>query len=94
MDYYDSGKMRSGAADIRSEMKTYTTAKEDIDNIVTTLRNNWKDDTNTKYSQKYNTEAKVSAENVASLMEQFAQALESAAETLEALHRKAQENMG
>lgn len=87
MDHYDSGKMRGGATDIRSEMKTYTTAKEDMDNIVTTLVNNWKDEKNKEYTQKYNAEAKVSAENVAKLMEQFAQALESSAEALEELYK-------
>ena len=86
MDQYDATRMRGGASDIRGELKTYTAAKEDIDNIVTTLRNNWKDGNNDSFTQKYNTQAKVSAENVQSLMEAFASLLESSAESWDKLY--------
>ena len=86
--------MRSCAQDIISELKSYNSAKTDADRIVTNLRNNWQDDTNTKYANKYNTEAKVAAENVEKLMKQFADALTSSAEGLEKLHRDAQQDIG
>lgn len=94
MDVYDSGKMRSCARDILNELKTYSAAKEEADRIVKYLRNNWDDDTNTQYSNKYNANAKVSAENVEKLMKQFAEVLTSAADALEKLHNKAQTDIG
>ena len=89
MNTYDSGKMRGCAQDIRSELKTYNSAKTAVDNIVTKLRNNWQDTNNTSYTQKYNQEAKIAAENVAKLMNQFAEALESSAAALEKIHNSA-----
>lgn len=94
MDAYDSGKMRSCAQDILSELKIYSAAKNDADSIVTNLRNNWQDATNTQYSNKYNTEAKVSAENVEKLMKQFADALTAAADAFDKLHNQAQQDIG
>lgn len=94
MDAYDSGKMRSCAQDIMSELKTYSAAKNDADSIVTNLRNNWQDTTNTQYSNKYNTEAKVSAEKVEKLMKQFADALTAAADAFDKLHSQAQQDIG
>lgn len=94
MDKYDSGKMKSCAQDILSELKTYSAARSDADSIVTNLRNNWQDATNTQYSNKYNTEAKVSAENVEKLMKQFADALTKSADAFDELHKKAQQDIG
>lgn len=94
MDNYDSGKMRRCAQDILSELKTYSKAKSEADSVVTNLRNNWKDTTNTQYSNKYNTEAKVSAENVEKLMKQFANTLTESATALDKLHEDAQRDIG
>lgn len=80
MAKYDSAKMRKSAEDIRTELKDYLAAKNEIDNIVSTLRNNWDDDNNTLYAQKYNSQAKISAENVQKLMEEYASLLESSAD--------------
>lgn len=94
MDKYDSGKMRSCAEDIINQMKTYTSIKETIDSSITSLKNNWRDDTNTMYAQKYNSEAKVAAENVEKLMKQFADLLNQTADEIEDIHRKAQADLG
>lgn len=94
MDIYDSGKMRSCAQDILSELKTYSAAKADADNIVTNLRNNWVDATNDMYSKKYNTGAKVSAENVEKLMKKFAETLTSTADAFDELHKREQQDIG
>ena len=67
---------------------------QQADSIVTNLRNNWQDVTNTQYSNKYNTEAKVSAENVEKLMKQFADALTAAADKFDKLHNQAQQDIG
>ena len=94
MDYYDSAKMKSGAQDILTELRQYSSAKQAIDTAVENLRNNWQDTTNTAYARKYNTEAKVAAENVEKLMKEFAQALTSSGEAYDELHRKAQQDIG
>lgn len=93
MNTYKTGKMRECARDITAELSTYKTAKEAVDNLVTTLRNNWQDETNTMYSGKYNAEAKVSAENVQGLMKQFVDLLESSADAYDKIHTQAQSNM-
>lgn len=89
MAYYDSSKMRNGASEILAELKNYTAAKESIDNIVNTLRNNWEDENHTAYAQKYNSEAKVSAENVQQLMTEYAQLLESSADSWDKVYKSA-----
>lgn len=94
MDAYDSGKMRSCAQDILAELKSYSAARTDADTIVTNLRNNWQDVTNTQYSNKYNAEAKVSAENVEKLMKQFADVLTATADSFDKLHNQAQQDIG
>ena len=94
MDKYDSGKMRNCAEDIINQMKTYTSAKEAIDSSIMNLKNNQNDDTNTEYARKYNSEAKVAAENVEKIMKQFADLLNQAAEEMEEIHRKAQADLG
>ena len=86
MANYDATKMRSIASDIRSEITAFNTAKENIDTIVTDLKNNWSDDNNTAYANKYNNEAKVSAEKVKSLMEAYAKLLEESAASWDRLY--------
>lgn len=87
MAHYDAPKMKSGASDILAELKNFTTAKTEIDQIVTRLRSNWADENNTNYSNKYNNEAKVAAENVETLMKEFASALQQSGEAYERLYR-------
>lgn len=94
MDFYDSGKMKGCAQQILDALKNYSAAKSAVDQAVTDLRNNWQDETNTKYANKYNTEAKMAAENVEKLMKQFADVLTSSAEAYEKLHSKAQQDIG
>jgi uncharacterized protein YukE len=93
MNVYKTGKMRDCARDIRAELTTYKTAKDAVDELITNLRNNWEDETNTMYSGKYNAEAKVSAENVQGLMKQFVDLLESSADAYDKIHTQAQANM-
>lgn len=93
MDTYKTGRMRDCARDIAAELNTYKIAKEAVDNLVTNLRNNWQDETNTQYSAKYNAEAKVSAENVQGLMKQFMDLLNSSADAYDKIHTQAQGNM-
>ena len=50
MNVYKTGKMRDCARDIRAELTTYKTAKDAVDELITNLRNNWEDETNTMYS--------------------------------------------
>lgn len=88
MDHYDAPKMKEGAESIRSELKNYTAAKEAIDAIVTNLRQRWEDANHDTYVLKYNTEAKVAAENVAALMEKFASILEESGTDYEGVYRK------
>ena len=90
MDTYKTGKMRDCAREISAELNTYKTAKEAVDNLITTLRNSWQDETNTQYSGKYNAEAKVSAENVQGLMKQFVDLLNSSADAYDKIHTQAQ----
>lgn len=95
MDIYDTGRMRSCADEIRRELHNhYQKKKEDTDNVVNLLKNNWKDTTNDNYSRKYNSEAKTAAENVEKLMEAYAKLLDSAAEEYERVHRQANTDMG
>ena len=94
MSYYDYTLMKSGAQEILNELKNYTAAKKDMDGIVTNLRNNWKDEDNTSYAQKYNSEAKVSAENVEKLMREFANILQSSAEAFEEVKKRARQDIG
>lgn len=95
MDIYDTGRMRSCADEIRRELhNNYQKKKEDTDNVVSMLKNNWKDDTNKNYSSKYDREAKTAAENVEKLMEDYAKLLDSAAEEYERVHRQANTDMG
>lgn len=76
MDHYDAPKMKEGAESIRAELKNYNAAKEAIDAIVSDLKLRWEDSNHDGYVLKYNTEAKVAAENVAALMEKFAAILD------------------
>lgn len=93
MNTYNTGKMRDCAREITTELATYKAAKDAVDTLVSNLRNNWVDDTNTMYSGKYNAEAKVSAENVQGLMKQFVDLLESSADAYDKIHTQAQNNM-
>lgn len=76
MDHYDAPKMKAGAESIRTELKKYTAAKEAIDATVTDLKLRWEDGNHDNYVLRYNTEAKVAAENVEALMKKFASILE------------------
>lgn len=93
MNTYNTGKMRQGATDIATEIKSYNTAKEAIDQVIGQLRGNWQDETNTMFANKYTAEAKVSAENVSGLMNQFVQLLNSTADAYEKVHNQAQNDM-
>ena len=93
MNTYNTGSMKNCAQEIETQIKKFKEAKEAIDNLVSNLRNNWKDDTNTMYSNKYNNEAKVSAENVQGLMKQFEDLLISTANAYDKIHTQAQNNM-
>lgn len=93
MNTYNTRKMRDCAQEITAELNNYKTAKEAVDTLITNLRNNWKDDTNTMYSGKYNSDAKVSAENVQGLMKQFVDLLNSSADAYDKVHTQAQNNM-
>lgn len=94
MSYYDYTLMKSGAQEILNELKNYNAAKGDMDGIVANLRNNWKSEENTAYAQKYNSEAKVSAENVERLMREFANLLQSSAEAFEKVKKRARQDIG
>lgn len=93
MNTYNTGKMRQGATDIAAAIKSYDEAKGAIDQLVEQLRNNWQDETNNMFSSKYTNEAKVSAENVSGLMNQFVQLLNSTADAYEKVHNQAQNDM-
>ena len=93
MNTYNTGKMRQGATDIAAAIKSYNEAKDTIDQLVNQLRNNWQDETNSTFSGKYTNEAKVSAENVSGLMNQFVQLLNSTADAYEKVHNQAQNDM-
>ena len=93
MNTYNTRKMRDCAREITAELAAYKAAKDAADDLVTRLRNNWKDESNDIYSRKYNTEAKISAENVQGLMKQFVDLLESSADAYDKIHTEAQRNM-
>ncbi len=88
MDHYDAPKMKAGAESIRTELKKYTAAKEAIDATVADLRLRWEDTNHDQFVLKYNTEAKVAAENVAALMEKFASILEESGTEYEIVYSK------
>lgn len=93
MNTYNTEKMRGCASDITAQLKIYNDAKASMDQLITDLSNNWKDDTNTSLSTKYRNEAKVSAENVAALMNQFVQLLESSAAAFERVQNQARNDI-
>ena len=93
MDHYNTGKMRSGAQEIRDELKTYSAAKQSMDDIVSSLKNNWIDATNTKYANKYNQEAEPAADSVRKVMEAYAKLLEESAAGYEKVQQTAQQGL-
>lgn len=93
MDYYDSGKMKGCAQDILAELKVYSAAKKEVDEIIERLKNSWKDTTNTAFSNKYNQEAKMAAENVEKLMISFSNLLEGSGEGFDKLQDIAQQGL-
>lgn len=72
MAHYETAKMRSCAQDIQKELDSfYYPAKEEIDNIVTNMGGYFKDEVATNFTNKYNNEAKPSAESLRNLMLQY-----------------------
>ncbi|KIR01540.1 hypothetical protein P261_00354 [Lachnospiraceae bacterium TWA4] len=93
MDKIDAPKMRACAGDIRAELKNYSEAKTAMDDIVQFLHNNWNDDLNKEYANKYNSGPKVSAEEVKKLMEKYANLLDECANEIEKIYNEARNGM-
>lgn len=81
MAHYDTGAMRKCAEDIQAELNAnYQPAKESIDQIVSTMNGYFQDQVSTGFAQKYNSEAKTSAESVMRLMKQYISLLNQTAD--------------
>lgn len=81
MAHYDTGAMRNCAKDIQSQITSaYQPAKEAIDSIVNSMSSYFQDEVSTHFVSKYNNEAKVSAENVQSLIRQYVSLLNQTAD--------------
>lgn len=94
MAYYDSQKMRTAAGNISAELTKYKASKEAIDQIIENLHNNFDDENSTNYCNKYKNEAKVAAENVEKLMNEFVKLLETSASNWDRLHSSAKNDIG
>lgn len=81
MAYYDTGAMRSCAGNIQSTLTSkYAPAKEAIDALVAQMSSYFTDDVSTQFANKYNNEAKVTAENLMKLMNQYVTLLNQTAD--------------
>ena len=81
MAHYDTGAMRSCATNIQGLLTSqYAPAKEAIDTIVTQMSAYFTDDVSNQFASKYNSEAKVTAENLMKLMNQYVSLLNQTAE--------------
>lgn len=79
---YDTAAIRGAASDIEAKAKVFKSSADKVDNIVTTFQN-WEDDVNVRYVERYKSELKPTLEEVRRLMESYAKFLESAAEAIE-----------
>ena len=93
MAKYDPDKMKACGTDIQAELKTYTAAKTEIEDIMTKLRGAWKDSNNDTYTQKYNSEAKEAGDNIETLMRQFSEFLLSAGAGVEKWQDRARQDI-
>lgn len=81
--YYDTGKLRSAATSIRTELRKYTSARKEVDDTIRDMKVYWDDSVNQNYVNRYNSELKVTAKNVEDLMNKYAEFLEEVANTVD-----------
>lgn len=78
--YYDTRAMRTAASEIRTKLRTYKSASDQISTTITDMKNYWDDAVNQNYVRRYNNDLKKTAENVMKLMEEYAKFLDATAD--------------
>ena len=78
--HYDTAAMRKAAGDIRSRLREYKAASDEIDSTVNEMKAYWDDQVNQEFVKRYNRELKETALSVYNLMEQYAKFLDATAD--------------
>ena len=87
--HYDTGAMRTAAAEIRSKIGAYKSARDEINTAVTTMGSYWDDPVNQSFVKRYNQDLKETALSVQNLMEEYAKFLEETAKAYDEAIAKA-----
>lgn len=78
--YYDTRAMRTAASDIRTKIRNYKSANDEITSTINNMKSYWEDEVNQNFVLRYNSDLKETAESVMKLMEEYAKFLDAAAD--------------
>ncbi len=78
--YYDTRAMRQAASEIRTKIRNYKTANDEITSTITSMNAYWDDEVNRNFAKRYNTDLKETAASVQRLMEEYAKFLDASAD--------------
>lgn len=88
MVIYDTKAIRKTATDIRTELRTYTTAKDKVDSIVHGMNSYFSDPVQQDFVKRYDRELKETVISIEKLMNQYADYLDTCAKAIDEVIRK------
>ncbi|MBQ2963361.1 MAG: hypothetical protein IJE14_01740 [Clostridia bacterium] len=81
--YYDTGAIRRTAADIRSELKTYTASKNKVELTIEGMNSYFSDPVQQDFVKRYRNELKETVIGIEKLMNQYADYLDECARAID-----------
>ena len=80
----DTQIMRSAASEVAEEQQKYTTAREEIDNLITNvLAECWVDEAYEELKTEYTSKSRIDLQNLGELLKEFSKNLNQAADDLD-----------